>query len=181
MSYGTKSIDNSQDIIDSRDVIKRIEELEGDRQALQDAVDEAQEALDKAIEEHVAAGRHETLTQRKAVEDAQEDLRRAKCELEEWTGDEEAEIDPSDDAEELKALKELADDMENECEWESGTTLIRESYFTEYAEQLAGDIGAISPDAQWPLSHIDWEAAASELKNDYSTVEFGEETYYFHS
>jgi hypothetical protein len=179
MSYGTKSIDNSQDIIDSRDVIKRIEELEGDRQALQDAVDEAQEALGVAKSQCYDGVAEED--NKRAIEDAQEDLRRAKCELEDWTGDEEAEIDPSDDAEELKNLKELADDMENECEWESGIALIRESYFTEYAEELAGDIGAISPDAQWPLSHIDWEAAASELKNDYSTVEFGEETYYFRS
>jgi hypothetical protein len=40
--------------------------------------------------------------------------------------------------------------------------------FEEYAQQLAEDIGAISSDAQWPLNRIDWEAAADDLKMDYT-------------
>jgi hypothetical protein len=36
----TQSIDNSMDVIDSRDVIERIEELENDLQSLINAVDE---------------------------------------------------------------------------------------------------------------------------------------------
>lgn len=55
--------------------------------------------------------------------------------------------------------------------------MIAEGYFTEYAEQLADDIGAIDHTAGWPLNHIDWEAAASQLKQDYSEVEFGGTTY----
>jgi len=168
-----RSIDNSQDIIDSRDVIARIEELEGDKQALVEAVQEAQEALDAIPEGEDREG-------------AEEDLRTAKCELEDWTGDEEAEIDPSDDAKELACLKALADEMENETEWESGAALIRESYFEEYAEQLAGDTCDMGKASDWPFRHIDWEAAANELKQDYSTVTFKDEDgegvdYYFRS
>lgn len=73
-------------------------------------------------------------------------------------------------AEELAVLTALAD--EGIAEWEDGATLIRDSYFTEYAEELAGDIGYIDREAGWPLNHIDWEAAADELKIDYMSVDF---------
>lgn len=189
-----RSIDNSQDIIDSRDVIKRIEELEADKQALVDAVQEAQEAVDAAQVEldeynddtNVLKGTAEHQNAMSALCSAKEDLRTAKCELEDWTGDEEAEIDPSDDAKELKCLKELADNMENECEWESGTGLIRESYFEDYARQTAEDCGLLENCDKWPATCIDWEKAADELKQDYSTVTFKDEDgegidYYYRS
>ena len=64
-------------------------------------------------------------------------------------------------------------------------TLIREDYFTEYAQELAEDIcpwpsGSSERDALawWPYRHIDWEAAADELKYDYTTVEYDGDTYY---
>jgi hypothetical protein len=56
--------------------------------------------------------------------------------------------------------------------------LIREDYFTEYAQELAEDIGAVPREIGWPLYHIDWEAAADALKRDYMTVEFLGQTYY---
>lgn len=31
----------------------------------------------------------------------------------------------------------------------------------------------------WPYNCIDWEKAANELKQDYSTVDFEGETYYY--
>ena len=58
-------------------------------------------------------------------------------------------------------------------------TLIRDDYFTEYAQELAEDIGAISPQATWPLNCIDWERAARELQMDYSTVEYNDVTYWY--
>lgn len=57
--------------------------------------------------------------------------------------------------------------------------MIHERYFTEHAEQLADDIGAIDRDAGWPLTYIDWEAAARDLKVDYTEVTFGGHTYYW--
>jgi hypothetical protein len=60
------------------------------------------------------------------------------------------------------------------ADWEFGETCVRDSYFTEYAEELAKDIGAVGgdDDAAWPKRHIDWEAAAEELKSDYTSIEF---------
>ena len=78
-----------------------------------------------------------------------------------------------DEQAELKALLALQEEAEGYCpDWQDGATLIRDSYFQTYAEQLAEDIGAIDPKASWPLNCIDWEKAASELQYDYTSVEF---------
>lgn len=60
-------------------------------------------------------------------------------------------------------------------------TLIDKDYFVTYAEELADDIGAVDRDASWPLTHIDWDAAADDLKQDYSEAEFDGHTYYTRS
>jgi len=84
-----------------------------------------------------------------------------------------AEYDSSGDGAELSALKALAEDAEGYADdWRHGATLIRDSYFPEYARELAEEIGAIDRNAKWPLAHIDWEAAAEELKQDYTCVTF---------
>jgi hypothetical protein len=49
--------------------------------------------------------------------------------------------------------------------------LIRDSYFKDYAQQLAEDIGAIDADATWPNTCIDWYQASRELRTDYTSVE----------
>lgn len=76
-----------------------------------------------------------------------------------------------DEQEELTALRALAEEGEMYAgDWAHGEALIADHYFTAYAQELAEDIGAISPDATWPLNRIDWEAAADDLSVDYSTV-----------
>lgn len=76
---------------------------------------------------------------------------------------------------ELDALESLAKEGERASEdWVYGATLVRDSYFREYAKELAEDVGAIDLSATrgWPLNCIDWEAAASELQCDYIDVDF---------
>jgi hypothetical protein len=58
-------------------------------------------------------------------------------------------------------------------------TAILDSHFETYAQELADDIGAIDRHAKWPLNHIDWEAAADELRHDYSTAEWDGHTYLY--
>lgn len=115
----TKEISNSEEIIDSRDVIARIEELES--------------------------------------------------ELEDFEGDEDDKEDMTDELKVLKALEEAAS-----CspDWPYGEILINDGYFEEWAEDFARDIGAISFDVQWPLTYIDWDAAAHALRQDYIEVDF---------
>jgi antirestriction protein len=83
------------------------------------------------------------------------------------------------DAEELvklKALEEAA--KEYTTEWESGEALIRDTYFTDYAQEEAYDLGTVSRNLEWPTAFIDWEAAADNLKIDYAEVDFDGETYW---
>lgn len=129
----THTISNSDDMIDSRDVIERIEELSNAR-------DEAAEGGDEAVSS-----------------------------WEQEYGDE------------LKAIESLADEASGSPDWEHGEALIRDSYFTEYAEQFANDVGRVSGDMEWPLCHIDWEAAAEDLQQDYTSVDFDGVTYWIRS
>lgn len=117
----TKELTNTEDIIDSRDIIARIEELES--------------------------------------------------------------MEPRDEDEEteLKGLKALAEEAEGCADWPYGETLIRDSYFVEYAEQLAEDIGAINRDSTWPNDCIDWDRAAEQLQMDYTSVDFDGVIYWLRS
>ena len=128
----TKKIDNTEDIIDSRDIIARIEELESDRQVWLQGLQELN-----------------------------------------W--------DDSADAEELKALKALAEAGSDCGSWGDGAVLIHNAYFETYAEEYAKDVGAISHDDQWPLGCIDWEWAAKQLQTDYTSVDFDGEEYWIGS
>ncbi|ALA48187.1 hypothetical protein AU152_gp74 [Mycobacterium phage Phlei] len=119
-------IDNSQDIIDVRDIIERVEELEAG-QPLEDDGDLA----------------------------------------------------------ELDTLKGLLEDLRGfggDHQWDGDwypVTLIRDSYFTTYAQELAEDIGAFNSNAPWPLNRIDWSAAADDLKMDYATVDYDGVDYWY--
>lgn len=131
--------------LDTRDLAKRKAELEYLRDALEDA---------KKEREQLGASRGSTQEEIDAADDVVQD---AESEFGE------------NEAAELAELEELESQI---SEWNSGETLIPECNFTEYAEQLAEDIGAIDHNASWPLNRIDWEAAADDLKADYTAVEY---------
>lgn len=133
----TREVSNSDDVIDSRDVIARIDELVDEREAFRDIADDSD--ADPA------------------------DREAARVKLEEWEAENDAE---------LGALLALEEQCKGYTDWEDGATLIRDSYFEDYAEELADDIGAIDRNATWPLNCIDWEQAARELQQDYTQVDF---------
>jgi DNA repair exonuclease SbcCD ATPase subunit len=179
------SVSKGQDYIDSRDVMNNIEELENDREELSDAFDSALEAIEgaqKTLEEAEKARlgytdpddlkeKQEAVYEaREALAKAQEAYDEAKADLEEW--------DESSDADDLKDLKELDDMCSNEGEWSYGATLIHESAFEDHARQEAEDCGLLENCNKWPCTCIDWEQAADELKQDYTCIEWGDETYY---
>jgi chromosome segregation ATPase len=167
-------IDNTEKVLDSRDIIARIEELI----EIRDAVDEAQAAFDEAREElttaNVEAGElpedneqaaDDVERAEKALDDAEDVLTAAKDEYE-------------DIREELEMLEALAEEGEQYSEdWKYGATLIRENYFTDYCKELCEDIGDIPKDLP-PYIVIDWDTTAENLKVDYTTIDFGTETFY---
>lgn len=81
---------------------------------------------------------------------------------------------------ELKTLTEFRDEV-GSGEYKYGMTFIADSHFKEYAEQVAEDIGAIDRDAAWPLSYIDWDAAADALKMDYSSITLDDYEFWYRS
>ncbi len=85
----------------------------------------------------------------------------------------------ADDAAELVALLALKEDGETNTEdWSYGVTFISDDYFETYAQELAEDIGAIDREASWPAYHIDWEAAARDLQQDYTEIDVNGSTYW---
>lgn len=115
-----------------------------------------------------------------------EELRAERDEYNEKMADENAWASVDDgEAEELATLEAMLADMcgnGGDEQWEGDwypITLIRESYFIDYAHELAEDTGAISADANWPNNCIDWEQAARELQYDYCGVEFNGVTYWY--
>jgi hypothetical protein len=119
------TFDNNTDVIDSRDIIERIEELE-----------------------------------------AQLD---------------DNEITP-EELEELTTLRALAEECEGCSDWEYGAQLIRDSYFTDYIEELITDCYELPKEltsGEWPYRHItvDYEAAADEAAQDYAEVDYDGVTY----
>lgn len=100
-------------------------------------------------------------------------------------GDDDNEIDQDTLFAELAMLESLLEDLAGcygDEQWRGAwypVTLIRDSYFETYAQELADDIGAINPEASWPNNCIDWEQAARELQSDYSTTEYEGITYWY--
>lgn len=87
----------------------------------------------------------------------------------------------ADEQAELESLEALAKEAEGSPDWEYGETLIRDSYFADYAQELAEEIGAIKGDEGWPLNCINWKQAARELQQDYFSVEFDGIDYWIRS
>jgi hypothetical protein len=149
----TCEISNAEDVIDSRDVIDCLDELEDDRTHLVDALDELRDNPPDA--EDVAA-----------VKAHDEAVDRAEQALAEW-----------DDGCDYRALKALADEAEDYAEdWRHGATLVRESYWTDYVREMLADIGDLPRDLPGYIV-IDWEATARNIRADYTEVDFGGVTY----
>jgi hypothetical protein len=105
------------------------------------------------------------------VNDAEtdEDIEEAQEALDVW--DEE-----HDEA--YKALEDFCNEAEQYCaDWHHGVQLILEEHWTDYAEELARDIGALPRDLpDWVV--IDWEQTGENLKTDYTSVDWGGYTYW---
>ena len=158
------NIDNTEDLLDSTDIIERIEELESDRGYLEADVENAEEALTDYIENDEDAD--EASDKGVELAAAVDEARKA---LAEW--------DESGDAEELQILKAFAEGFEGYGDWEHGETLIRKTYFTEYVEDLLKDCGDLPTEIPWYIV-IDWEATARNIKVDYTESDFAGVTYY---
>lgn len=157
----SREISNMDDVIDSRDIITRLEELEEELEDL-DFAQAAELATNGFLNPGAAVSESHTLHE---PHDGP------------YT-DEQIEL-----LNEYASLRVFADDACEVRDWEYGETFIRDSYFQEYAEELAHDCAPSheladlldgTHDLGWPFTcmHIDWEQAARELKMDYTVYSF---------
>jgi hypothetical protein len=169
-----RDISNSEDIIDSRDIIARIEELEAEIEAEEISEDNgAEPQLDEDGNTKVETATCGTCGKswNDALISSSTPTPGGRCPYEHI----------HDEIEELKVLHSLAEEASGyAADWSHGETLIRDSYFEDYAQQLAEDIGATNSEAahQWPLTCIDWKQAARELQMDYTSVDYDGVTYW---
>lgn len=63
-------------------------------------------------------------------------------------------------------------------EWPYGMVFVAEEYFTTYTQEFAEEVGGVDNSTTWPLYHIDWDAAAEELKMDYGVYDLDGQTFY---
>ena len=153
-----RTISTQDKVIDSRDVDKRIEELEGELQARYETWQSDMVDGDDEISDDVARyGHHDARIPFKHwVEILSNDKDEVAAEYMEWVvGREEAQNITS--------------------EWEYGAGLIRADYFEDYAREFATEIGSLDPgmELRWPYTCIDWDQAAGELRMDYGSFEIG--------
>lgn len=138
-------LDLSDNVIDVRNIIERVEELESNR------------------DENVSGAPDGTETP----------------DPEGWP------VAFPEDAAELKLLTQLLAELAGyggDEQWRGNwypLTLIRDTYFTEYAQELAEDCGMVKEGATWPKNCIDWDEAARQLKQDYSTVDVDGTEYFY--
>jgi len=138
-------ISNSDDILDARDIIERIEYLESEKDT--------------------------------ALEDVPES-EYGNRENEKWVAWED-----SDEFTELNNLSKFMNEFKNyggDEQWRGDwypITFIRDSYFTDYTEELIIDCGYISKDFPAWIS-IDWEETAKAVQQDYYSAELDGVTYW---
>lgn len=174
-----REISNSDDVLDSRDVIARIEELESDLKSVHEfdvlaRIEVLEEELKTAHEADaglVEADFDKWLEGSDNPDAIELNELKAVADFDAWL----EQIDG--DAEELKALKEFAEEAEGCTEdWRHGATLIRESYFEEYCEELCKDIGDLPKEIPHYIV-IDWAATANNIRQDYTEVDYDSVAY----
>lgn len=129
----TTSLDLSADIIDTCDIIERIEQLETIVEEMSDTDSSGKDAFRTESQDLIAL---------------------------------------------MKELKGYGGDEHWRGDWYP-STLIRDSYFRDYAEELAADCGDYPKQVRWPYTCIDWEQAAYELRHDYTSIEINKFTYWY--
>ena len=146
----------SNNILDSRNLNTRLEELQSEFDSWKDSLTPEQIA---DFKEKYETPESEELSD------------------EEFSWEWEDEV--GSDADELKNLIDLREQFGRE--WNNGIAFVKDSYFEEFAEDEADQLGYFGNCSKndWPYNCIDWRQAASQLQNDYSSVEFDGETYWY--
>lgn len=114
----------------------------------------------------------------KRFEELEDEIEAYEEKMDDWQ-------DNAENVEERDAIKSFLESVKGsggDEQWRGDwypVTFIADSYFERYAQEFADDIGAINSDQSWPNNCIDWERAARELQQDYSSVSIDGEDYWY--
>ena len=199
----TNTISNSDNSIDSRDIIARIEELEGSKvqqwvagwnmagympdaepctfDNFEDARDYVAEVLETlAYDASEPEGNPEEAKQYKLcadqVRETSEEFSFTELRRAFWVKREANILEDEDEAKELAALLSVQEQAEGYAsDWRYGVQLIRDDYFNQAMDELIDDIGDIPKDLpSYMTITLDYDA----LQSDYTSVDFDGVTYW---
>lgn len=157
---------SGESIIDSRDLQTRFEELESEREDLESEIEDAKQAVQDAYDARQGCDTADTIAAHHEAMDTENEARKA---LADWD---------TENGEEFEALRDICDEGQGiTSDWTHGATLILESHFTDYCQELVSDIGDM-PRKIPSYIVIDWEATAENLKVDYTTITIEGDDYY---
>lgn len=169
------NFDWGDDVIDSRDVIARLEEFQDEFDLLESALEDAKDELATFMEnDSLSKGEDEDI---ELVEQTLHELHEAIEEAQEALD----QFNQSFDKDELDTLVEVNNDAEHAPDWIHGTALILESHFTDYIKDLIADCYEEPKGLDsWPWNNMsmDWEGAAEEAKADYFDITVEGYTYF---
>jgi hypothetical protein len=145
-------------VIDSRDIIARLAELESEKEDLVDRIRDIQDMIDNS--------------ENTDIEDLMDQKESAQMELDVWE---------SDNEDELNMLASINDEGEQaSSDWTHGETLISSDYWVDYCKELCGDYGYLPKDVPSFIA-IDWDQTAENISADYTTIEIDGTDYYIRS
>ena len=116
------------------------------------------------------------------VRDIIERVKELESECHEW--DDNTPSEDSDAWHELNTLTAILDELAGnggDEQWRGDwypITLIRDSYFVDYVQELLEDCGDIPKNLPHYV-HIDWERTARDIRTDYSGADFHGVTYWY--
>lgn len=166
-------------IIDTRDLQERIEELESQLEDVEEEIDELNEQLEDIRNEisNLEFDSSDPDLEEEEVKDIKIQILKLKINEEEL--DDEIDTLYRERWEVIvDELGELSDLRSEIPEWYDGNALILESYWIDYVQDLLEDCGDLPRDIPWYIV-IDWEATAENIAVDYSTCEYQGNTYYY--
>lgn len=157
--------DPSDSYLDSKDLIRLLDEMEAERDS---SLDELAEAI-KEREAAIAADPDNDDELSVSVFTGTDGIDYA--ETSDWDGSRE---------EEYSKLKSFIDEMEGYVsDWRYGVQLIAAEVWTKYAKECAEELhGRAIRDASWPFDCIDWDQAADRLQDDYTSGEWDGNTFW---
>jgi len=156
-------------ILDTRDLNKRLDELEEQLNDLDTNIMDISDELEE-MEEELESFKLNNLEDKfikESIGIKTLELEKAKEELEEFK--------QSNEFEELEELKELESEIP---QWIDGNQLINEDHFIDYCKDLIKDIGDLPKNIPSYIV-IDWESTAENLKVDYSEIDYQGETWFY--